>query len=290
MSCWDTLNLSPTADTRAIKRAYAARLKETRPDEDPQAFQKLRSAYEEALIVAPWFDSENTEQEAETPMETEDISPAPQYASAEPEITRSEENTGEPLAGLPESAHAGAETLEPQPAEPEAEAFQNAFGSFLAHLDDDDALRWLDALLGDARWQLPHWRSLLEKSLLSRAANDLMTSGAGSWSQAFVARACWQAVLERAADSFGWLDYLPPDLASHAGLVDGIRVSLAGKSVDAVVNQAEREGVEEAAALLSAQLASPHYLHLDNRQLFYGSAADYRQSEIGKRFLGGEAR
>ena len=31
-------------------------------------------------------------------------------------------------------------------------------------------------------------------------------------------------------------------------------------------------------------------LHLDNRQLFYGSAADYRQSEIGKRFLGGEAR
>ncbi|MEA4869406.1 MAG: ATP-binding cassette domain-containing protein [Christensenella sp.] len=31
-------------------------------------------------------------------------------------------------------------------------------------------------------------------------------------------------------------------------------------------------------------------LHLDNRQLFSGSAAEYRQSEIGKRFLGGEAR
>ncbi len=31
-------------------------------------------------------------------------------------------------------------------------------------------------------------------------------------------------------------------------------------------------------------------LHLDNRQLFYGSAADYRKSEIGKRFLGGEGR
>ena len=31
-------------------------------------------------------------------------------------------------------------------------------------------------------------------------------------------------------------------------------------------------------------------LHLDNRQLFYGSSADYRKSDIGKRFLGGEGR
>ena len=31
-------------------------------------------------------------------------------------------------------------------------------------------------------------------------------------------------------------------------------------------------------------------LHLENHQLFYGTAAEYRQSEIGKRFLGGEAR
>ena len=31
-------------------------------------------------------------------------------------------------------------------------------------------------------------------------------------------------------------------------------------------------------------------LHLENRQLFFGSAADYRKSDIGKRFLGGEGR
>ena len=31
-------------------------------------------------------------------------------------------------------------------------------------------------------------------------------------------------------------------------------------------------------------------LHLENRQLFYGSAADYRKSEIGRRFLGGEGK
>ena len=31
-------------------------------------------------------------------------------------------------------------------------------------------------------------------------------------------------------------------------------------------------------------------LHLDNGQLFFGSAAEYRGSELGRRFLGGEAR
>ena len=31
-------------------------------------------------------------------------------------------------------------------------------------------------------------------------------------------------------------------------------------------------------------------LHLENRQLFYGTSAEYRKSEIGKRFLGGEAK
>lgn len=31
-------------------------------------------------------------------------------------------------------------------------------------------------------------------------------------------------------------------------------------------------------------------LHLENRQLFYGTAAEYRKSEIGRRFLGGEVR
>ena len=31
-------------------------------------------------------------------------------------------------------------------------------------------------------------------------------------------------------------------------------------------------------------------LHLENHQLFYGTASDYRKSEIGKRFLGGESK
>ena len=30
-----------------------------------------------------------------------------------------------------------------------------------------------------------------------------------------------------------------------------------------------------------------HVLHLGNRQLFYGATEDYRNSELGRRFLGG---
>ncbi|MGO4327784.1 hypothetical protein AB4Z48_05645 [Cupriavidus sp. 2TAF22] len=46
---WQVLQLAPTTDTRRIRSAYAARLKVTRPDEDAQAFQALRAAYEFAL-------------------------------------------------------------------------------------------------------------------------------------------------------------------------------------------------------------------------------------------------
>lgn len=43
------LGLGPDADERAIKRAYAARLKTTRPDNDPEGFQALNEAYQAAL-------------------------------------------------------------------------------------------------------------------------------------------------------------------------------------------------------------------------------------------------
>ena len=49
MTCWQTLGIAPTSDEAAIKPAYAARIREHRPDRDPEGFRAVRAAYEEAL-------------------------------------------------------------------------------------------------------------------------------------------------------------------------------------------------------------------------------------------------
>lgn len=52
MNIWNLLEIEATSDTRAIKRAYASKLKVTRPDEQPEAFQELHYAYKAALDYA----------------------------------------------------------------------------------------------------------------------------------------------------------------------------------------------------------------------------------------------
>jgi hypothetical protein len=52
MNCWNILGIRSDADERTIKRSYAALLKVHRPDEDLDAFQRLREAYEQALRLA----------------------------------------------------------------------------------------------------------------------------------------------------------------------------------------------------------------------------------------------
>lgn len=49
MSFWQILGIEATTDLPAIKKAYAARLKHTRPDDNAAAYQSLREAYDLAL-------------------------------------------------------------------------------------------------------------------------------------------------------------------------------------------------------------------------------------------------
>ena len=68
MDCWTVLQLADDADERTIKRTYARLLKGCRPDDDPEGFQRLREAYEEALNEARWRADDDAEEIVHTPV------------------------------------------------------------------------------------------------------------------------------------------------------------------------------------------------------------------------------
>ncbi len=94
----DHLGIAADADERMIKRAYAAKLRVTRPDEDPEGFQRLNEAYQAALamlrqrLAQEQFAAEDVtaDCESEAPAEPANAEPsseaqvAPEAAESEP--------------------------------------------------------------------------------------------------------------------------------------------------------------------------------------------------------------
>jgi hypothetical protein len=58
---WKALGIDPTSDKRAIKRAYAGKLKAIDPDKDPKAFLTLRDALQAATWDAVYVDDDGYE-------------------------------------------------------------------------------------------------------------------------------------------------------------------------------------------------------------------------------------
>jgi len=84
LNIWDTLAIKATPDQRAIKRAYAAKLKITRPEDDPQAYQELREAFDAAKRIAKQMALESEQQE---PSEDET------HSATEPDPESAEQTT-----------------------------------------------------------------------------------------------------------------------------------------------------------------------------------------------------
>lgn len=158
MNHWQILDMAATHDIVAVKRAYAKRLKQTRPDDDAAAYQQLREAYDAALREARWR-QENLEIECE---EGEQAAAVSIESPSEPDPWPSDRvaQTGPapdlsaPAAGQPDAA-AVLDILEDSQTEQDSEPYDGWYAS-----TPDDA----EILLGRAQ-QL--WRTQGDAALLA---------------------------------------------------------------------------------------------------------------------------
>ena len=172
------LELGPDADERAIRRAYAKRLKLIDAEADPAGFQDLRETLERALQWAAWRAREAAEEAASSPVPAHDhadgpgpldpgsADPTPHEAATTPIATAAPLVRGEP-ASTPGPGPETAPTL--PPGEP-------AFLDFHAHFQrgiqsPEHATALLEAALADERLVNLEARTFFEWRVAGLLAN-----------------------------------------------------------------------------------------------------------------------
>ncbi|WP_054957709.1 J domain-containing protein [Paenibacillus dakarensis] len=73
MSIWSTLGIEPTEDSSAIKKAYARKLRQHHPEEDPEGYQRLREAYDRALKYAKMMAEHKVQEAYISQLDDEDL-------------------------------------------------------------------------------------------------------------------------------------------------------------------------------------------------------------------------
>ncbi|MGH1405728.1 MAG: hypothetical protein ACRBBJ_04120 [Rhodomicrobiaceae bacterium] len=164
MDVWERLGIEKTDDERAIKRAYAKKLKTIRPDEDPKQFQTLREARDEAIYLSKYdFDydydwEEDEASDSSTSHHEENLSP-----TVEPSI---EEQGSQNLTleralddAEPRIEDSYVLTLDEETVEREAKTSPSAELN-LTELKEEDAVS--EAASGDAPSNIPDISNITE--------------------------------------------------------------------------------------------------------------------------------
>lgn len=166
---WARLGIEPTTQLAAIKKAYAVKLKVTRPDDDAEAYQALRAAYERAQQWAAWARAEAEQgREVEMPAATAAAAPdaavertpeAPPFAAEAPDapqpVTLAEPAApAEPELPLPPAVRPAAliERLEQVWRQHGAEALMAAWQEVRRELDEQPLARRAEFSAAFAEW------------------------------------------------------------------------------------------------------------------------------------------
>lgn len=156
MNLWRILQIEPTTDLRAIKKAYAKRSKEVHPEEKPEEFSQLYEAYQSALAYAKM--AETQDQEDRKQEETLPLS-SPVFAQDD-QTEISEKDDSEVLTYF---------TKQQELLQAKLEEFQKQWNIILKANDRSPALEHWVTYLGSEDFQEMRWNpqvlELLEQNM-----------------------------------------------------------------------------------------------------------------------------
>ncbi|WP_052759453.1 tetratricopeptide repeat protein [Paenibacillus sp. DMB20] len=162
MSVWEVLEIDPTEDVSAIKKAYAKKLKLHHPEDDPEGYQRLREAYDGAMKQAKRLAGEyrNSEAVVSAPYrEQEELRPYAQQYSNDPDSADGMDVPYEQYELYRNPVHETTLTEQPpvHPIQGFMARLDALYSDFYARIDTSN---WETLLNSDIVWNVEHSEAL----------------------------------------------------------------------------------------------------------------------------------